>query len=237
MKIRFDILRRKDPESRPYLQSIDYEAASPEETVATALTAFGEEGKFTDTAGNTVEPVRWECSCLQKKCGACAMVINGKPRLACDTFLFEEGKKGRIRLEPLGKFPVVADLIVDRSILFENLKTLQVWSDETVRTDEDNTDSAYEASRCLQCGCCLEVCPNFCAGGSFAGTASFVPQARLLVSLSGAERERVRKSYRKHIYEGCGKSLACRNICPAGINIEQLLIRSNALAIWERVRK
>ena len=54
------------------------------------------------------------------------MRINGRPRLACDVKL-NEFKKGEIILEPLKKFPVIADLIVDRSVMFDNLKALTLW--------------------------------------------------------------------------------------------------------------
>ena len=50
----------------------------------------------------------------------------------------------------------------------------------------------------------------------------------------GALEER-RKLYNKYIFEGCGKSLACRNICPAGLDIDRLLARSNAVSLWKRL--
>ena len=235
MKIVFDILRRETPEGEPFRQKISYETKDERETVATALTRINDAAQsgagICDTEGNRVTPVRWEAGCLQKKCGACAMVINGRPRLACDAFL-KEFKKGKVTLEPLSKFPVVADLLVDRSIMRENLKILQVWSSEAVSVKEKRVADAYDASSCLQCGCCLEVCPNFFAGGDFLGAAGFVPNARLLLEASKEERSRVKAAYEKHIHAGCGKSLACENICPAGIDIRRLLSRSNALALW-----
>jgi len=195
--------------------------------VASALNLINE-GGYTDSEGREVTEISWECSCLQKKCGACAMVINKRPRLACDTFLKEFVKCKTLTIEPLRKFPVIRDLVVDRSILFENLKTLKLWSGEGVDIPEKNTDLAYEASRCLQCGCCLEICPNFYAGGAFFGAAGFVPTTRLLTSLDSKEREIIKKEYAKHEYAGCGKSFACANICPAGIPVEKLLVNSNA---------
>ena len=222
MTIRIDILRREDADSKPCWQSFDYEPRSERETVATALTRLNEGGGR----------IRWECGCLQKKCGACAMVIDGAPKLACDAFLRDYGKK--VRLEPLRKFPVVADLIVDRSLMRENLKTLRLWFEGEARTSEKTHELAYEASRCLQCGCCLEVCPNFMAGGPFAGMAGGAPMARLLAELPEAQRAEASSLYRKRVFEGCGKSLACRNVCPAGLDIDALLVNSNAVAVWKR---
>ena len=166
------------------------------------------------------------------------MLINGRARLACDSFLKEyvnrKTKEGRIRLEPLKKFPVVADLIADRSIMFDNLRTLKVWLDEEVNVQEKAIDNAYEASRCLQCGCCLEVCPNFYPEGDFVSAAGFVPNARLLSELSEDGRDKVRALYKEHVYDGCAKSLACQKVCPAGIDMDHILSRSNAISIWRR---
>lgn len=234
MQIQIDVLRREAPDQESFWQSIPFETEDETDTVAAALTKINADSGIKDTDGASVRPIRWECSCLQKKCGACAMVINSRPRLACDVSLKEFAAKGRVILEPLRKFPVVADLMVDRSILFENLKTLGIWFEEEINSKAQAGDTAYEASRCLQCGCCLEVCPNFCAGDRFAGMAALVPMARILTALPEAQKQAVRRAYRERLYEGCGKSLACRNICPAGIDIDGLLVNSNAAAVWKR---
>ena len=162
------------------------------------------------------------------------MLINGRPALACDTFLRDLQKKSVITLQPLGKFPVIRDLICDRSILFENLKTLKVWSGENGEIREKNLDLAYDASRCLQCGCCLEVCPNFMPGGSFLSAAGYAPQARLITTYTKEEQDNLRRLYQSHIYEGCGKALSCMKVCPAGIDLDRLLSRSNAVSVWRR---
>ena len=169
MKIKLDILRRKNQNEQPYHQIIEYEIQDENTTLAAALTDINSRSDIKDMEGKPVGKIRWECSCMQKKCGACAMVINSVPRLACDTKLSEFQKKGKVTVEPLRKFPVIADLAVDRSILFENLKTLKLWLNEAADLPDNCRDTAYEASECLQCGCCLEVCPNFYVGGVFFG--------------------------------------------------------------------
>ena len=80
----------------------------------------------------------------------------------------------------------------------------------------------------------LEVCPNCIPGETFAGMAGALPAARILAELPEEERKELAAAYRSRIYEGCGKSLACRNICPAGIDIDRLLASSNAAAVWRR---
>lgn len=223
MLITFEIKRRRSPESEPYTVTAEFETDG-DETVAGALTELNA-GRFSE------DPVEWECSCRQKKCGACAMLINGRPRLACDVWL-KEFTRGRVRLEPLKKFPVVRDLMVDRSVMFDDLKRLGAYLAETAGEDRDGI--AYDASRCLQCGCCLEVCPNFWAGGEFFGTAVLAPASRLISEAQGSDETRLYGAYNEHFYRGCGKSLACRDICPAGIDVDALLVNSNAAAVWKR---
>lgn len=233
MKARFEILRRRHGEERSYVQTIEIEIPGESATVATALTQMNETPGLTDVEGRPVGHIFWECSCLQKRCGACAMRVDGKPVLACNQTI-RDCKGPVIRLEPLKKFPVVADLIVDRSVLWENLKQIHLWLDDAVEVRQNDVDTAYEASRCLQCGCCLEICPNFLPGGMFAGTAAMVPVSRLIAELPRDKRREIYKLYDQRFYAGCGKSLACRNICPAGIDVDGLLVNSNAIAVWKR---
>jgi len=224
MKIIFDIFRKEASGTASYRQKIVFSCEEENMTVAMALRKINA-GGYTDENGKTVSPIRWEESCGQKKCGACAMLINGTPRLACDTFLANLRKKTVI-LDPLAKFPCVADLLVDRSIMMENLKALRLWADEEIRITEKDFDNAYDASLCLQCGCCLEACPNFYAEGTFFSAAASAPQARLLP----AEK----KLYQEHIYDGCGKALACEKVCPVHLPLDRLLSHSNAVNIWRR---
>ena len=231
MSVRIGILRRESPADTPCWQYFRYTPREESDTVATALTWLNKTPDLRDENGESARRVRWEHSCLQKKCGACAMVINGRPRLACDARLSECGEM--IRLEPLRKFPVVADLVVDRSVMFENLRSLTVWLETETTVPEREIETAYEASRCLQCGCCLEVCPNFDPAGEFFGAAGAVPMSRIL----SETRNDPGKQYRKHIYEGCGKSLACRDICPAGIDMEHLMTASDGVALWRMFRQ
>lgn len=234
MKVRFDILRRESGSSQPYIQSIDYETDDCNAVVSGALTDINSTEGYTDTSGNMVSYIRWECSCLQKKCGACAMLINSYPRLACDARLSECSVNGVIRLEPLRKFPVVADLIVDRSVMRENLKSMNTWFEREHKSTDAAGGTAYEASRCLQCGCCLEICPNFYVGSEFFGSAALVPASRIIALSDKEDSSAASTLYKKHYYNGCGKSLSCRDVCPANIAIDDLLVRSNAAAVWRR---
>ena len=234
MEILVEIKRQKSPTDAPYYQTIKYQAASDDENVATVLRHLNAITDLRDTEGKEVGEIFWQCSCLQKKCGACAMLINGLPRLACDTKLKDFRENLLLRLEPLKKFPVVRDLMVDRTVMMKNLRDIANWLEREANITEKGEELAYDASRCLQCGCCLEVCPNFEVGGNFYGAAAFVPASRVLTELPKARKYQLIKKYKKKVYSGCGKSLACHDVCPVGIDVENKLANSNAVAVWRK---
>lgn len=224
MKIRLEISRGRAGE-KPRIQGFDYEYEDSGETVAAAL----------EKLDRTLDdPIKWQHSCLQKKCGACAMLINGRPRLACDARLSEFERSGTVRLEPLKKFPLIADLTVDRTPMMDALKDLNLWLENEAELGDKAVDKAFNASKCIQCGCCLEVCPNFYAGGSFKGMAAAAAAARLIDVGGSDDLKALKKAYDKGFYSGCGKSLACKDVCPAGIDTEDMLVSTNAAAIWGR---
>lgn len=233
MKKILRIRRKKKAECESYWESYSYQTGHEEATVATALASIGEKDLI-ESVPPTFMPYRplvWDQSCLQKKCGACAMVINHKPGLDCDTRLADcPGET--IVIEPLKKFTVVEDLLVDRTSMMNRLRELSVWLEDDALAGSE--DMAFEASKCLQCGLCLEVCPNFYSGGDFGGMAAMAPLSRLIAKLPEKQRKTVAGNYLHGVYKGCGKSLACREICPAAIDIEKLLVRSNAAAVWRR---
>ena len=231
MKITVRIKRQNSFEAEAFYQTILCDCDA-ETNIATLLREINAE-EILDIDGIPVGEIAWECSCLQKKCGACAMRINGMPRLACDTKIGDLKSK-TVTLEPLKKFPVVRDLIVDRSVLRENLIALHNWLESEATKSRKTVDLAYDASRCIQCGCCLEVCPNFTAGESFFGAAAFVPASRIFSQLPKGKKYELAREYGKHIYNGCGKSLSCHDICPVGIDVEHKLSNSNAVAVWKR---
>ena len=75
--------------------------------------------------GKPTTPITYDSNCLEEVCGSCAMLINGRARMACSALV--DKLEQPIRLEPFSKFPVVRDLAVDRSVLFENLKAVKAW--------------------------------------------------------------------------------------------------------------
>src|SRR6187397_2643209 len=82
--------------------------------------------------GETTSPVVWEAGCLEEVCGSCSMLVNGRPRQACTALIgpiLKETGSRTITLAPFSKFPLVRDLIVDRTVMFDNLKKVHGWID------------------------------------------------------------------------------------------------------------
>ena len=196
MKKTLKILRRQSGEAKPYYEEFTFESEDEGATVGTALMQISQRTDIT-----------WEHSCLQKKCGACAMIIDGKPALACDTRLSDCSGE-TVVVEPLRKFPVVRDLMVDRSAMAEKLKEMKAYpvsvraqsieeklSPGEIRQIQKDDETAFEASRCIQCGLCLEVCPNYYREGVFAGMGGMTPIARLLAKDDNRGNHAVYRKY------------------------------------------
>ncbi|WP_416827592.1 succinate dehydrogenase iron-sulfur subunit [Ectobacillus polymachus] len=220
--VRFIITRQDSPDSRPYEQEFDI-PYRPNMNVISALMEIRRNP--VDAKGNKVVPVAWDMNCLEEVCGACSMVINGKPRQSCTALV--DKLEQPIRLAPMTTFPVIRDLQIDRSRMFNALKRVKAWIpiDGTYdlgpgpRMPEKKRQWAYELSKCMTCGVCLEACPNVNSHSSFIGPAP-LSQARLFNSHpTGA----MHKADRLHAIMGdgglanCGNSQNCVQSCPKGI--------------------
>src|SRR5258705_11523584 len=75
--------------------------------------------------GKATTPITYDSNCLEEVCGSCAMLINGRARMACSALV--DKLEQPIRIEPLTKFPGVRDLTVDRQFMFESLKRVKAW--------------------------------------------------------------------------------------------------------------
>ncbi|MGP4062511.1 succinate dehydrogenase iron-sulfur subunit [Halobacillus litoralis] len=175
--------------------------------------------------GEATTPVYWDMGCLEEVCGACSMVINGTPRQSC-TALVDQLEQP-IRLEPMTTFPVNRDLAVDRSRMFDSLKKVKGWIpiDGThdlgpgPKMPESKRQWAYELSKCMTCGVCLEACPNVNDKSDFIGPAA-LSQVRLFNSHPTGEMnksERLQTIMDEEGLMGCGNAQNCVQACPKGI--------------------
>jgi succinate dehydrogenase / fumarate reductase iron-sulfur subunit len=175
--------------------------------------------------GKSSKPIVYDSNCLEEVCGSCAMLINGKARMACSALI--DQLEQPIRLEPFTKFPVVRDLAVDRSTLFENLKRVQAWVpvDGTYdlgsgpRMAPADQEITYPLSRCISCCCCMEACPQFNEDTGFVGAAT-ISQVRLFNTHptgKALKRERLQALMGDGGIQECGYAQNCVEVCPKEI--------------------
>jgi len=180
--------------------------------------------------GEKVTPVVWEQGCLEEVCGSCSLLVNGYPRQACtaliENYIRETGKRV-ITLAPFTKFPLIRDLIVDRSRMFENLKKVHAWIDTEGSHEtgfgplipQAKQEVMYSLSTCMTCGCCLEACPQVNAHSKFIGPAA-VSQARLFNAHPTGKMQRhlrLRPLMEKGGISDCGHAQNCVEVCPKQI--------------------
>ncbi len=179
--------------------------------------------------------IHYSSSCLQGLCGACSMIINGWPKLACKTFLNEEiitKTTGKITIEPLSKFPIIKDLIVDRSVMFENLKKAQQWLEEDANFKTDNHQLEYEVSQCIMCGCCLEACANYNLEDDYYGVILPVSSSKIIKQETNKDKIKfLKEEHNKHFTNGCTESLICEDICPMNIQTQRAISIMNTYSL------
>lgn len=175
--------------------------------------------------GRTTTPPVWESNCLEEVCGACSMVINGRARQACSALI--DHLDDPVVLEPMLTFPVVRDLVVDRSRMFEALKRVHAWIpiDGTYalgpgpRVSSEAQEVAYKLSTCMTCGVCLEVCPQVTPESRFIGPAALSQVWLFNMHPTGTmqKTERLRAIMGPGGLADCGNSQNCVKACPKGI--------------------
>jgi succinate dehydrogenase / fumarate reductase iron-sulfur subunit len=166
--VRVRVLRQDTAGGESYWErfEVPYEA---NRNVISVLQKVAAQARSQD--GRAVAPVAWDCCCLEEVCGSCTMLINGRTRMACsalvDKLAVEDGEE--IELQPMSKFPVVRDLVVDRRRLFRGLEKVKAWVPVEgsydlgpgPRISPEEQEDAYPLSTCISCGCCVEACPQY----------------------------------------------------------------------------
>ncbi|MDL4840612.1 succinate dehydrogenase iron-sulfur subunit [Aquibacillus rhizosphaerae] len=221
-KIKLIITRQDSPDSSSYEETFEVNYRENMNIISALMEI---QRNPYNANGDKVAPVAWESNCLEEVCGACSMIINGKPRQSCSTLV--DKLEQPIRLAPMATFPVMRDLAVDRSRMFESLKKVKAWIpiDGThdlgpgPRMPEKKRQWAYELSKCMTCGVCLEACPNVNSDSEFIGPAA-LSQVRLFNSHPTGEMnkgERLDALMEEGGLAGCGNSQNCVQVCPKGI--------------------
>jgi succinate dehydrogenase / fumarate reductase iron-sulfur subunit len=216
------IKRQLTPEAKPRWEEFEI-TYKPNMNVTSVLMEIAANPVTRDRKKTT--PVTYDSNCLEEVCGSCAMLINGRARMACSSLI--DNLEKPITLEPFSKFPVIRDLSVDRSVLFENLKKVKAWVpvDGTYdlgagpRLTMHDQEEAYPLSRCISCCCCMEACPQFTESTGFVGAAT-ISQVRLFnTHPTGAalKRDRLAALMGDGGIQECGYAQNCVEICPKDI--------------------
>jgi len=240
-KVVLRIRRQGSPEAQPYWE----EYHLPYRPYLNVITCLQEIRKTLRTFdGRPSLPIAWESSCLEEVCGICTVVINGRVRQACSALVDQLAQP--ITLEPMRKFPLVRDLVVDRSSMFESLKRVKAWVPLQDTRDQGpgpkilpkDQQINYVLSRCFSCGACLEVCPQVNEKNNFVG-AAIVSQARLFNRHPIGKEiklERLKALTREGGIEDCGNAQNCLEICPKEIPLVDSIAEVNREITFNLIR-
>jgi succinate dehydrogenase / fumarate reductase iron-sulfur subunit len=185
----------------------------------------------------------WRASCRMGICGSCGMMINQRPRLACNTQITELGTD-IVTVAPLPNFPIIRDLVADLRSMFDAHAGLHPY---IIRDDRDELESPtaefvqsqeqmeryLQFSYCIKCGCCISACPTCATDSIYAGPMPLA-QAERYNADSRDDGFAVRRSplSSEHGPWGCHFAGECSRACPKGVDPAkaiQLLRRSLVL--------
>jgi fumarate reductase iron-sulfur subunit len=213
----------QDPDSRPHLQDFVLEETA-NMTLFIALNRLREEQ----------DPgLMFDFCCRAGICGSCGMVVNGRPRLACQTKTKDLPEE--ITLLPLPVFKLIGDLCVDTGSWFREMYTrTESWihtskpfdpTQEEARMDNAVAEAIYEMERCIECGCCIAACSTARMRPDFLGAAGLARIARFALDPRDERRD---ADYFELIGNdfgvfGCMGLLACEDVCPKNLPLQNQL--------------
>jgi succinate dehydrogenase / fumarate reductase iron-sulfur subunit len=184
--------------------------------------------------GRNEEPVAFDHDCREGICGMCSLVIDGTPHgpnratTTCQLYMRHFADGQTITIEPFraGAFPVLRDLVVNRSALdriqqaggFITARTGSAQDANSILVAKQKADRAMDAAACIQCGACVAACPN---ASAMLFLAARVSHFALLPQGQPERTQRVLRMLEKHDEEGfgnCRNHYECEAVCPAEIS-------------------
>ena len=234
MKIHLNVWRQKNAQTNGKFETYDLDNISEDMSFLEMLDVLNE-GLINDGK----EPVVFDHDCREGICGTCSMVINGKPHgpqkltTTCQLHMrsFKDGD--HITIEPFraGAFPVIKDLMVDRSA-FDRIQQAGGYISvntsgrpveaNAIPVEKEKADASFNTATCIGCGACVAACKN---ASAMLFTSAKVSQYALLPQGRVEATTRVLNMVKQMDLEGfgnCTNTGACEIECPKGISLENI---------------
>jgi len=231
MNFTLHVWRQKNPQDKGRMVTYQARDISPDMSFLEMLDVINQE-----LIEKGEEPIAFDSDCREGICGSCCLMINGIPHgpergvATCQTYMrvFEDGQE--IYVEPwrARAFPLVKDLVVDRSALdriiqaggFVSVNTGGAPDANTVLVPKANAERAMDAAACIGCGACVAACKN---ASAMLFTAAKVSHLALLPQGQPERRQRVRSMVEQMDREGfgnCTNYYECEAACPKEISVQ-----------------
>lgn len=233
MKLTLKVWRQKNANTKGSLETYNNVDVDPDMSFLEMIDVVNEQLII-----EKKEPIAFEHDCREGICGACSMVINGRPHgpqhgtTTCQLHMrhFKDGDT--VVIEPFRSkaFPIIRDLVVDRSSFdriiqaggYISVKTGQAQDANSIPIEKGLADKAFESASCIGCGACVAACPN---ASAMLFTSAKVTHLSLLPQGEVEAENRVMKMVNQMDSEGfglCSNTGACEVECPKEISIENI---------------
>ena len=168
-------------------------------------------------------------SCRSSICGSCAVKVNGRNILACETPIHRLGRK--LKIEPLPGFAIIKDLVVDFDEFFAKLKRIKPWlitdqplPDKEYLQSQEEVKQISEAATCILCGACTSSCPSLWPNPEYLGPAALLKAYRFVFdSRDSGQEERLEIVNDRNGIWRCHTIFNCMEACPKKITITDCL--------------
>jgi fumarate reductase iron-sulfur subunit len=167
---------------------------------------------------------RW--SCRMGVCGSCGVMVNGRPKLACSTFVRDY--PGEIRVDPLTNFPVIRDLVIEMDGFLQRMKEVKPWiirakeraiAEGEYRQTPAELQEFKQFSMCINCMLCYAACPVSGLEPHFLGPAAIAIGHRYNLDSRDEGRNERLDLFREDggVYT-CSFVNECTEVCPTGVD-------------------